>query len=248
MHQIPRIFHGKLLWTESFHGEVASTGKQSLERWLEKYKSDNGATMYWRWVRTATKLDPFGNRDEFAHVTLADAVKVCFLVHLLYHICKKQGRKAIVFTEWPFRWLVELTLQNLDFKVLMIRAKHKSFERTVAMKEFNRKESDVDVLIISTKLRNSDQNMQHDCCDVVFVDTWPFVSNVAQCGGRVHRIEQTKICHFYTINLDHSYDQMIQENVVNKMLGILASMGAVELIAEEIFTDFGFVPIEHRTG
>ena len=83
------------------------------------------------------------------------------------------------------------------------------------MEEFNRKGSDVDVLITSTKLGNLGQNMQHDCCDVVFVDTWPSAPNAAQCGGRVHRIEQTKICSFYTINLDHSYDQVIQASAAN---------------------------------
>ena len=67
-----------------FHEEVATTGKQSLKRWLDKYKADNGATMYWRWTRLASKLDPPGNRDEFAHATLADAAKVCFVMHLLY--------------------------------------------------------------------------------------------------------------------------------------------------------------------
>lgn len=50
-----------------YHGEVASTGKKSLESWLEKYKADNGAAMYWTWTRPATKLDPPGNRDEYAY-------------------------------------------------------------------------------------------------------------------------------------------------------------------------------------
>ena len=89
----------------------------------------------------------------------------------------------------------------------------------MAMEKLNKKNSEIDVLITSTKLGNLEQNMQGDCCDVVFVDTWPSAPNAAQCGGRVHRIGQTKICHFYTVNLDHSYDQVIQANAANKIDG-----------------------------
>ena len=112
-------------------GEVASTGKYSLERWLEKYKEDNEASMFWTWTRPASKLDPPGNRDEYAHATLADSVKICFLIHLLYHICIKQKRKCIVFCEWPFtQWLVEIALQNLGLGTVVIRAKTTTKETT----------------------------------------------------------------------------------------------------------------------
>ena len=58
----------------------------------------------------------------------------------------------------------------------------------MAMEEFNRKNSDVDVLITSTKLGNLGQNLQGDCCDVIFVDTWPSAPNAAQYGGRVYQV------------------------------------------------------------
>ena len=47
-------------------------------------------------------------------------------------------------------------------------------------------------------------------------------------------MSQTRIYHFYTINLDHSYDQVVQANAANKMLAILGSMGAVEVTSDEI--------------
>ena len=109
--------------------------KFSLER------LDNEAVIYW----PVTKIDPPS--------VLADAVKVSFLSHL----CRKQGRKVIVFTEWLFtQWLVELATRVLCFGVLVICAKHKYLERAVALEEFNRKGSDVDGLITSTELGKTD--------------------------------------------------------------------------------------------
>ena len=103
-------------------GEVASTGKASLERWLEKYKTDNGASIYWRWVRPLTKLDPPGNRDEYAHATLADATKVCFLVHLLYHICMTLTDDEPVPVPWPTVGAQLLVLR----RKMMASATHRS--------------------------------------------------------------------------------------------------------------------------
>ena len=215
-----------------YHEKVAFIEKKSLKNWLKKYKTNNDATMYWTWIRSTTKLDSFDNRDEFAYVTLTDAIKMCFTIHLFHHICRQQRRKCIVFCEWSFtQWLIKIILQNLNFQIIVIRTKHKSTKRTMIMKEFNRKNNEVNVLIINIKFDNLEQNMQNDCCDCIFLDIWLSTSNVSQCFDRIHRMKQIKICHFYIVNLDHFYDQVVQINAINKMLIILESMKTMKMIA-----------------
>lgn len=98
--------------------------------------------------------------------------KLCFLVYLLFNICKRYGRKVLVFCDWPFgQWLIEIILQNLGFRTLVIRVKHKFAERAAVFEKFNRKESFVNVLIISTKFDNLKQNMQSDCTNVILINT-----------------------------------------------------------------------------
>ena len=214
-----------------YHEKIAFIEKKSFESWLKKYKTNNDATMYWIWIRSTTKFDSLDNRDEFAYVTLINAIKMCFTIHLFHHICRQQRRKCIVFCEWSFtQWLMKIILQNLNFQIIVIRTKHKSTKRTMIMKEFNRKNNEVNVLIINIKFDNLEQNMQNDCCDCIFLDIWLSTSNVSQCFDRIHRMKQIKICHFYIVNFDHFYDQIVQINAINKMLIIFESMKTMKMI------------------
>ena len=104
------------------------------------------------------------------------------------------------------------------------------------MEKFNRKNNEIDVLIISTKFENLRQNMQNDCCDCIFSNTWLSTLNAAQCFDQIHQMNQTLICHFYIVNLNHFYDQMMQINAINKMLIILKSMKAMKMTLKKIET------------
>ena len=58
----------------------------------------------------------------------------------------------------------------------------------MATEEFKRKNSEVDVLFTSTELGNLGQNMQGNCCDCIFPDTWSSAPNGSQCPGRVESL------------------------------------------------------------
>ena len=64
------------------------------------------------------------------------------------------------------------------------RCHQKWQRRAMIMKEFSRKNRDVNVLVISIKFDNLEQNMQSDCCDCIFHDIWFWASNVSQCRYR----------------------------------------------------------------
>ena len=220
-----------------YHDEMITTNKNNLEKWLKKYKIDNEIILYWRWIKMTNKLNSFLIRDEFAHVILTNAIKLCFFVHLMYNLCKFNDRKILMFCDWFFdQWLIEITLQNLSFRTLMIRVKHKFSKRVTILKKFNDKKNDVNVFVINIKLFNLNQNMQKNCFDVIFFDTWIFVFVATQKNDRVHRIDQTRICIFYTINLNHLYDQIMQINAIKKMLDIFESMNIVKITFDEIET------------
>lgn len=66
------------------------------------------------------------------------SVKLSYLLGLILTICIKNGRKVIVFCDWPSTaWLVEVVILLLNFNVLSIRAKHLLVEREAAVAAFN---------------------------------------------------------------------------------------------------------------
>ncbi|KAL8793661.1 MAG: hypothetical protein Q9195_003710 [Heterodermia aff. obscurata] len=69
---------------------------------------------------------------------------------------------------------------------------------------------------------------------MVFIDCPSIASTALQCSGRILRMGQGRICRFWILTLDHSYDQVIQANTCNKMLGIIAGQGNFKVTQDEI--------------
>lgn len=57
-------------------------------------------------------------------------------------------------------------------------------------------------------------NLQKTCSDVIFVDVPSNANTAQQAAGRILRIGQERICRFWVLTLDHSYDQCIQANAL----------------------------------
>ena len=122
-----------------------------------------------------------------------------YLVHLVHQICAIGGRKVIIFTDWPFtQWVVEWSLMNLGYKVIGISIAHKSSDREAAVDAFNDRHSLSDVLVTSTRLMATGYNLQYNCSDMIIADCPQGEANALQCGGRILRIGQTRVCYLYT--------------------------------------------------
>ena len=79
-------------------------------------------------------------------------------------------------------------------------------------------------------------NLQYDCNDMVFVDASSSAPNAMQCDGWILRIDQRRICYFYILIVDHSYDQVIQFNICNKMFDIITGQRNMEVTDQELAT------------
>ena len=76
----------------------------------------------------------YPDRMSLTHYITRHSSKLAYVSWLVYEICVVNGRKVIVFCDWPATtWLVELLMMLTGFNVLSIRAKHNAAEREAAV-------------------------------------------------------------------------------------------------------------------
>ena len=59
---------------------------------------------------------------------------------------------------------------NIGYNVIGIRTAHKMSDREVVVNILNDANSSAHVLVTSSRLMATGYNLQHDCCDMIFVD------------------------------------------------------------------------------
>ena len=56
------------------------------------------------------------------------SIKLSYIVELIYNICVTNNRKIILFCDWSIIfWIIEMLIMLIDFNVLSIRVKYKTF-------------------------------------------------------------------------------------------------------------------------
>ena len=80
------------------------------------------------------------------------------------------------------------------------------------------------ICILATAL-----NLQKNCNDVVFLNVSTNAQTAIQCGGRMLRIGQKRICNLWIVTTNHTYDQVIQAQAVNKMIGIIVDQNVITI-------------------
>ncbi|KAF6235521.1 hypothetical protein HO173_006204 [Letharia columbiana] len=121
--------------------------------------------------RSTRNMPVCRDRASMAYYLTRNSVKLSYIAELVHQICNKNGRKVIVFCDWPSTaWLVEILLMVLGFNVISIRAKHRLKDREAAIAQFNDKTCPVQVLVTSVKVSATSVNLQKDCADTIFAD------------------------------------------------------------------------------
>ena len=83
------------------------------------------------------------------------------------------------------------------------------------------------MLIIFIHISATALNLQKNCNDVVFLNVSTNAQKTAQCGDWMFRIGQKRICNLWIITMNHTYDQIIQIQTVNKMIDIIADQNII---------------------
>ena len=133
-----------------------------------------------------------------------------------------------MFCDWSmFQWNTEFYFRNLGFKIFNIRSAFQSKKWKKVVKLFNSSNSNVQMLITFICISAIALNLQKNCNDVVFLNVSTNAQTAVQCGNQMFRIGQKRICNLWIITTNHTYDQIIQTQTVNKMIDIIVDQNVI---------------------
>ena len=153
-----RVSHAVLHpWLDSLTRR-RSTIKEA-NTWYEK-QSDYGATFFHSITRTSPLLPNYMDRPSMSTHIAGNSVKLQFLTGLANKVCRRDGRKLIVFCDWPVtQWLVEMYLHTLGFNVRGIRSAHNTKDREDTVDAFNDPNNPVQILVSSLRISATAVNL-----------------------------------------------------------------------------------------
>ena len=79
---------------------MRSTSCSAVERLYHKYK-DHDATFYLNATKTDPLLPVYSDRPGMAWYSTRNSTKLSYLVYLVHETYNKQGRKIVLFWDWP---------------------------------------------------------------------------------------------------------------------------------------------------
>ena len=194
---------------------------KKINKFYDQYNNTD-AIHYFKIMKFAKWLFNIFNKQFFAHYVFSHFVKLWFVIELTYEICNIQNWKLFVFCDWSmFQWNTEFYFCNLDFKIFNIRFTLRSKKWKKIVKFFNFSNSNVQMLITFIHISVTILNLQKNCNDVVFLNVSTNAQTAIQCGGWVFWIGQKRICNLWIITMNHTYNQIIQIQTINKMIDII---------------------------
>ena len=183
---------------------------------------------YFKMMRFAKWLFNIFNKQFFTHYVFSYFVKLRFVIELTHKICNIQNWKLFMFCNWSmFQWNTEFYFRNLDFKIFSIRSALRSKKWKKVVKFFNSLNSNVQILITFIYISVTILNLQKNCSDVVFLNISTNAQTAVQCGDQMFRIGQKRIFNLWIITTNHTYDQAIQIQTVNKMIDIIVDQSVI---------------------
>ena len=149
--------------------------------------------------------------------------KFQWLTETLHDLCIVRNEKIIIFLNWSIiLWNVVMYVVNLNINIIDIRFQHSQIERKIAVNRFNSKKDFVRILIIFIKITSTSVNLQFDCHHVIFLNIFFNVNTVLQIIDRIYRLSQFKSSQIFMIILNQTYDQILQNRIINKMINFIA--------------------------
>jgi hypothetical protein len=198
--------------------------------------NDAGATYFW--LRTTDKPwfeTPHRDREGMAFRLARGSAKHTFLAALASRVCHDNKSRLLVLCENPMGvWFTYLFLDNLSFRTATMRAKDSAAQRAAIVADFGAKDSQVQILVTSTKVAGVSYNLHNQCHHVVFMDPPPATSITMQGLGRVYRLGQDREVRAYILALNHSFDQRVQYKAISKRLSQLAAEARIRVAPAEV--------------
>ena len=209
-------FHLDLFFVKGF------VNIKKINKFYNQYDNAD-AIHYFKMMRFVKWLFNIFNKQFFTHYVFSHFVKLRFVTELTHKVCNIQSRKLFMFCDWSmFQWNTEFYFRNLNFKIFNIRSVFWSKKWKKVVKLFNSLNLNVQMLITFIYILAITLNLQKNCNDVVFLNVSINAQTTVQCGDQMFRIGQKRICNLWIITTNHTYDQVIQIQTVNKMAGIIA--------------------------
>ena len=200
---------------------------KKINKFYNQY-NDVDAIHYFKMMRFVKWLFNIFNKQFFAHYVFSHFVKLRFVIELTHKICNIQNQKLFMFCDWSmFQWNTEFYFRNLDFKIFNICSALRSKKQKKVVKFFNFLNLNVQMLITFIHILITVLNLQKNCNDVVFLNVSTNAQTTVQCGDQMFRIGQKRICNLWIVTTNHTYNQVIQTQTVNKMANIIAGQNII---------------------
>ena len=200
---------------------------KEINKFYNQY-NDVDVIHYFKMMKFVKWLFNIFDKQFFAHYVFSHFVKLRFVIELTYEICNIQNRKLFMFCDWSmFQWNTEFYFRNLDFKIFSICFVFWSKKWKKIVKLFNSLNLNVQILITFICISVIPLNLQKNGNDVVFLNVSINAQTAVQCDDWMFQIGQKRICNLWIITMNHTYDQVIQIQIINKMIDIIVGQNAI---------------------
>ncbi|KAF2107275.1 P-loop containing nucleoside triphosphate hydrolase protein [Lophiotrema nucula] len=173
----------------------------------------------------ATDDVPYTQRTDAARQLSQRSPKLAYFAGLLAHICLEQGRKLVVFVEFPMvLWNVLAFVEAIGIPYLVISSKHSQQECERAIERFNDPEDNNKILLSNFKCSGASANLHKVCADMIILEVPHANSVLLQAIGRLHRIKQKEEVGVWLVTTDETFDQVVQWRACQKYLPQLKAL------------------------
>ena len=201
-----------------------------LKKWYTR-DSNHEVIYFFNVTKFETWLSVYENRSTMIKYFFVFNVKLRFFAVVCHQICVVHDRKILIFCDWSFiDWHVEHFMINLKFNFVVVRFAHSTAKKKMTIDAFTDVNHFNQIFVTSLKIFFIVINFQSTCFEIFFVNVSTNVNIVLQVANWVLRLNQTQICFFTILTIDHIYDQILQTHVARKMIFIIAEFENMQMI------------------
>jgi hypothetical protein len=193
---------------------------QEVSSWSCSWE-DGGATHWYRLTRADPFHTPPTNAWDLCWYIANASPKIRYLCRILYNslYAYEPKRKLIIFSNWPLeQWLIVCFLKLMGIATAEIRSNMDNEEKAENAARFDNRHDETMVLVSSFKASGVGLNLQHACFQIVMMAFPENINSLLQAVGRAHRLGQEHEQYIWILCCDHTYDQILQAKIANKML------------------------------
>jgi len=131
--------------------------------------------------------------------------KLATLMGIIQYHCVRRDERLLVIMEWPLvSWLAEIATFMSGVRVETIHSDQTTRERESIIDEFNDPDSDLRILLGTSRLIGQGLNVQHSCHVLVILEPQTNLSLTQQIIGRIYRLGQTAHQTIYIVTSEYT--------------------------------------------